>query len=47
MKFKCVQYDWKDVYDLCKALAKKIKESGFKPDAIVAVAGVDGFQRGF
>ena len=38
MKFKCVQYDWKDVYDLCKVLARRIKESGFKPDAIVAVA---------
>ncbi len=38
MKFKCVQYDWNDVYELCKVLAKKIKESGFKPDAIVAVA---------
>ena len=38
MKFKCVQYDWNDVYELCKVLAKKIRESGFKPDAIVAVA---------
>ena len=38
MKFKCVQYDWNDIYELCKVLAKKIKESGFKPDAIVAVA---------
>jgi len=38
MKFKCVQYDWNDVYELCKVLAKRIRESGFKPDAIVAVA---------
>ncbi len=38
MKFKCVQYDWDDIYNLCKELAKKIRESNFKPDAIVAVA---------
>ncbi len=36
--FKCVQYSWDDVYKLCKELARKIKNSGFKPDAIVAVA---------
>jgi len=36
--FKCVQYSWQEVYELCKELARKIKESGFKPDAIVAVA---------
>ncbi len=38
MKFKCVQYDWDEVYELCRILAKKIRESNFKPDAIVAVA---------
>ncbi len=38
MKFKCVQYDWNDIYELCKEIAKKIKESNFRPDAIVAVA---------
>ncbi len=36
--FKCVQYSWQEVYELCKELARKIKESGFKPDAIVAIA---------
>lgn len=36
--FKCVQYSWDDVYKLCKELAEKIKQSGFKPDAIVAIA---------
>jgi hypoxanthine phosphoribosyltransferase len=36
--FKCVQYSWQEVYELCKELARKIKKSGFKPDAIVAVA---------
>ncbi|WP_457548725.1 phosphoribosyltransferase [Archaeoglobus sp.] len=36
--FKCVQYSWDDVYKLCRELARKIKNSGFKPDAIVAVA---------
>ncbi len=38
MKFKCVQYDWDEVYELCRELAKKIRESNFRPDAIVAVA---------
>ncbi len=38
MKFKCVQYDWDEVYELCRILAKKIRESNFRPDAIVAVA---------
>jgi hypoxanthine phosphoribosyltransferase len=36
--FKCVQYSWQEVYELCRELARKIKNSGFKPDAIVAVA---------
>ncbi len=36
--FKCVQYSWKEVYELCKELADKIKNSGFKPDVIVAIA---------
>ena len=45
--FKCVQYSWQEVYELCRELARKIKNSGFKPDAIVAVAGGDGFLQGF
>ena len=36
--FKCVQYSWDEVYALCKKLARKIKESKFKPDVIVAIA---------
>lgn len=36
--FKCVQYSWDEVYALCRELAKKIKESKFKPDVIVAIA---------
>ncbi len=38
MKFKCLQYSWDDIQRLCEVLAKKIKESGYKPDVIVAVA---------
>ncbi len=38
MKFKCLQYSWEDISRLCEKLAKKIKESGFKPDVIVAIA---------
>ena len=38
MKFKCIQYDWDKVLQLCKILADKIKKSNFKPDVIVAVA---------
>ncbi|MDI9620138.1 MAG: phosphoribosyltransferase [Candidatus Nezhaarchaeota archaeon] len=36
MKVKVVS--WNDVVDWCKALAKKIRCSGFKPDVVVAVA---------
>lgn len=35
---KCLQYSWNDVLKLCDELARKIKESSYKPDAIVAVA---------
>lgn len=36
--FKCVKYSWDEVYMLCKELARKIKDSKFKPDVIVAIA---------
>jgi len=38
VKFKCVLYTWDDIRRLCKELASKIKESGFVPDAVVAIA---------
>jgi len=38
MKFKCLLYSWEDIQRLCKVLAKKIKDSGYKPDVIVAIA---------
>jgi hypothetical protein len=38
MKFKCHQYSWNDIQQLCEELAKKIKGSDFKPDVVVAVA---------
>ncbi len=36
MKVKLVT--WEDVVRWCKELAKKIRESGFKPDVVVAIA---------
>ncbi|MEM0350387.1 MAG: phosphoribosyltransferase [Archaeoglobaceae archaeon] len=36
--FKCHVYDWKDIESLCRKLARKIKSSGFRVDAIVAIA---------
>ncbi|OYT33252.1 xanthine phosphoribosyltransferase [Archaeoglobales archaeon ex4484_92] len=38
MRFKCLQYSWDDITQLCKILAQKIKVSGFKADTIVAIA---------
>ena len=35
---KCVVYDWKDIYEMCENLGRKIDSSGFKPDVIVAIA---------
>jgi len=37
-KFKCVLTDWNYIYNLCRILSKKVKESKFKPDIIVALA---------
>lgn len=36
--FKCHVYDWKDIHELCRKLAKSVKSSGFRVDAIVAIA---------
>ncbi|WP_456330023.1 phosphoribosyltransferase [Archaeoglobus sp.] len=38
MKFKCVLYTWDEIRELCKELALKVRESGYKPDAVVAIA---------
>ncbi|MEM1578620.1 MAG: phosphoribosyltransferase [Archaeoglobaceae archaeon] len=36
--FKCHLYSWDDIERLCKKLAKEIKASSFRVDAIVAIA---------
>jgi hypoxanthine phosphoribosyltransferase len=36
--FKCHVYNWNDIERLCRELARKIKASDFKVDAIVAIA---------
>ncbi|MEM0202714.1 MAG: phosphoribosyltransferase [Archaeoglobaceae archaeon] len=36
--FKCHVYDWEEIHRLCKRLAKAVKSSGFRVDAIVAIA---------
>uniref|UniRef100_A0A7J2TKI0 Phosphoribosyltransferase n=1 Tax=Archaeoglobus fulgidus TaxID=2234 RepID=A0A7J2TKI0_ARCFL len=36
--FKCHVYSWNDIEKLCRELARRIKKSGFKADAIVAIA---------
>ena len=38
MKFKCVLYTWEDIHKLCRELAKKVRDSGFEPDAVIAIA---------
>ncbi len=38
MNIRCLQYSWEEINELCKNLAKKIKNSGFNPDVVVAVA---------
>lgn len=38
MELKCHLYTWDDIQTLCGTLARKIKESGYLPDVIVAVA---------
>ncbi|MEM0331803.1 MAG: phosphoribosyltransferase, partial [Archaeoglobaceae archaeon] len=38
MNIKCLQYSWEEINELCKNLARKIKNSGFSPDVVVAVA---------
>lgn len=36
--FKCVLTNWDYVYDLCRKVSKDIKQSGYEPDIIVALA---------
>ena len=36
--FKCNLLNWTDVFNLAKAAAKKIEDSGYRPDFIVALA---------
>ncbi len=38
MSLKCHLYSWEDVEELCKAVAEKIKRSGFSPDVVIAIA---------
>jgi hypothetical protein len=38
MELKCHLYTWEDIQTLCSTLARKIKDSGYIPDVIVAVA---------
>ncbi len=37
-KFKCVVTNWDYLYDLCREVANQVKQSGFCPDVIVALA---------
>ncbi|VUT23650.1 MAG: xanthine-guanine phosphoribosyltransferase [Candidatus Methanolliviera sp. GoM_asphalt] len=36
--FRCVLTDWNYMYNLCQILSKKVKESKFEPNIIVALA---------
>ncbi len=36
--FKCHVYDWEEIHRLCRKLAKAVKSSNFRVDAIVAIA---------
>lgn len=37
-EFKCELMDWNKFYSLSKIVAKKIKESGYKPDIVIGLA---------
>lgn len=37
-EFKCEVMDWNKFYSLSRIVAKKIKESGYKPDVVVGLA---------
>jgi hypoxanthine phosphoribosyltransferase len=37
-KFKCVITNWDYIYDLCRNVADQIKDSGYQPDMIIALA---------
>ncbi len=37
-KFKCVVTNWDYIYDLCREVANEVKDSGYEPDMIIALA---------
>lgn len=37
-KFKCVVTNWDYIYDLCRDVSNEVKESGYEPDVIIALA---------
>ena len=45
MKFKCVLYTWSDIQKFCKLLSEKIKRSGYRPEAVIAIARGGWFRR--
>jgi len=38
LEMKCKMVSWDEVYQFCKILAKKVEESGFKPETIIGLA---------
>jgi len=37
-KFKCIVTNWDYIYNLCRDVSNEVKESGYEPDMIVALA---------
>ena len=37
-KINCIVASWDEIYKIAKSTADKIKESGFHPDIIIAIA---------
>ncbi len=37
-KFKCVVTNWDYIYDNCRTVANEVKDSGYEPDMIIALA---------
>ncbi|OKY79173.1 MAG: Hypoxanthine phosphoribosyltransferase [Candidatus Methanohalarchaeum thermophilum] len=37
-EFKCVVTTWDYIYDLCRDVSREVKDSGFEPEVIVALA---------
>ena len=38
LEMKCRMVSWEEVYRLCKDLARKVEESGYKPETIIGLA---------